>query len=67
MGDNKAPAKPELGILEEDDEFEEFPAEGIYFVMFIDREFVYLILLIIIQNTGTNITRYIKKVMRVIF
>jgi len=31
MSDNqqKKPEKPELGLLEEDDEFEEFPAEGV--------------------------------------
>ena len=25
----KKPEKPDLGLLEEDDEFEEFPAEGL--------------------------------------
>lgn len=28
MADNKEKAKVDLGLLEEDDEFEEFPAEG---------------------------------------
>jgi len=27
--------KPELGLLEEDDEFEEFPAEGFIFIRFL--------------------------------
>ena len=30
MSDQSISKKPDLGLLEEDDEFEEFPAEGKY-------------------------------------
>ncbi len=30
MADKDKEKKPDLGLLEEDDEFEEFPAEGLY-------------------------------------
>lgn len=34
MSENKSATKPELGILEEDDEFEEFPAEGMWSLIY---------------------------------
>ena len=32
------PKKPDLGLLEEDDEFEEFPAEGILILLTTDNK-----------------------------
>lgn len=37
MADNKDKAKIDLGLLEEDDEFEEFPAEGTSLFLFDDK------------------------------
>jgi hypothetical protein len=35
------PEKPELGLLEEDDEFEEFPAEGTWFIPILQTHMFY--------------------------